>query len=232
MLIKQNLGDGEKTQLFPKISTHRLGFASCHRHQRYWSGGFEPDPAWPGLQEKKINCVAAGDGNPRDSGCASPLERLPVLSTCLAAHPLGTFRLCLPTQLFFFFLSRCIFLSIHGNTSPPSSGRKPSPLSLSLSLSELEGRDATGVGGNFPTEAFLSSRKCLFKLRRVLCECKNRAHYISGALLFRSLKIPHSRCCIFLATANSRFFFTEGECGWKPPNFPRKTPELKLLKHI
>lgn len=138
MLIKQNLGDGEKTQLFPKISTHRLGFASCHRHQRYWSGGFEPDPAWPGLQEKKINCVAAGDGNPRDSGCASPLERLPVLSTCLAAHPLGTFRLCLPTQLFFFFLSRCIFLSIHGNTSPPSSGRKPSPLSLSLSRSWRE----------------------------------------------------------------------------------------------
>lgn len=231
MLIKQNLGDEEKTQLFPKISTHRLGFASCHRHQRYWSGGFEPDPAWPGLQGKKINCVAAGDGNPRDSGCASPLERLPVLSTCLAAHPLGTFRLCLPTQLFF-FLSLDAFScpSMETHHHPPL--EENLPLSLSLSLSELEGRDATGVGGNFPTEAFLSSRKCLFKLRRVLCECKNCAHYISGALLFRSLKIPHSRCCIFLATANSRVFFTEGEFGWKPPNFPRKTPELKLLKRI
>lgn len=166
-----------------------------------------------------------------------------------AVHPLWKGFLCsvpasLPTHwelsgcvfpLSCFFFSLPMHFLVHPWKHITTLLWKKTFLSLSLSLSELEGRDATGVGGNFPTEAFLSSRKCLFKLRRVLCQCKNCARYTLGAFIVSFPKNPTLQVLHFLATANSHFyffFFAEGKFGWKPPNFPRKTPELKLLKRM
>lgn len=139
-----------------------------------------------------------------------------------------------PLSCFFFFSPLSVHFLVHPWKHITTLLWKKTFLSLSPSLSELEGRDATGVGGNFPTEAFLSSRKCLFKLRRVLCECKNCAHHTLGGFIVSSPKNPTLQVLHFLATTNSLFFFffTEEKFGWKPPNFPRKTPELKLLKRI
>lgn len=148
----------------------------------------------------------------------------------LTAHPPATFRLCLPTQLFFFFSPLSVHFLVHPWKHITTLLWKKTFLSLSPSLSELEGRDATGVGGNFPTEAFLSSRKCLFKLRRVLCECKNCAHHTLGGFIVSSPKNPTLQVLHFLATTNSLFFFFfhRGKIWVETPKLSKKNTRTEV----
>lgn len=118
-------------------------------------------------------------------------------------------------------------LSLDAFSCPSMETHHHPPLeeNLPLSLWELEGRDATGVGGNFPTEAFLSSRKCLFKLHRILCECKNCAHYTLGGFIVSFPKNPTLQVLHFLAASNSPpfFFFPQREnLGGNPQSFQEK----------
>lgn len=123
----------------------------------------------------KTSCINPGDGNPQDLGMCIPLEGMVTLSMCLYCPPVGSFRLHLPLHVF--FLYRCIFLSVHWNTSPASSGRK------SPSASEPERWDATKAAGNFLLKCFFSSWKCLFKPHWALCECRNFPPYHWRVLL-------------------------------------------------
>lgn len=229
--MKQNLGDGGKTQLFPKnlhaprldlhpaIPTRVIGVVILSQTQ-------------PGQDSKIKNkrTVTAGDGNPRDSGCASPLER----HKCwVPAHcpPTGNFQAVSSHSVVFFFfpLSQCIFLSIHGNTSPPSSGRKPSSLSLPLSQSwreemQLEWVEIFPLKHFFPVEnVFSNYAESFVNARTVLI-----IHW--GALLFPPRKIPHSRCCTFwqLQTPFFFFFFHRGKIWVETPKLSKKNTRTEV----
>lgn len=106
-------------------------------------------------------------------------------------------------------------MSIHWNTSPASSGRKPS------SLSELEGRDATRVGGNFPTEAFFSVENIFSNYTESFRECKNCTRYTLGVFGFFP-ENPMLQGLQFLASVNSLFFSWRETLSGNPQTFQEK----------
>lgn len=199
-----------------------LVFASCN--QRYWSGAARSSLARTPRKKNpnKTNSVTAGDGNPRDLGCASPLERLPV-SVPASLPPTRNFQaVSSHSVVFFFFSSLSMHFLVHPWKHITTLLWKKTFLSLSGSWREemqLEWVEIFPLKHFFPVEnVFSNYTESFVNARTVLV-----IHW--GALLFPSLKIPHSRCCIFWLLQTPpffSFFFHRGRIWVGTPKVSKK----------
>lgn len=94
----------------------------------------------------------------------------------------------------------------------------------SPSSQELEGRDATRVGGNSPTKAFFSVENVFSNHTEPLINVRTALF-----MLPPPPQIPRFRYCRFWQLPTPLIFMKEKAFEWKPPNFPRRTLPIKCL---